>query len=167
VARAAYFPVLDLSAAGGQRASVWGEIFNAPARFWSLGPTLAASLFDGGLRSAQKAQAQAVWEQAAANYRQTVLASFQEVEDQLASLRILASEAEVQAGAVAAARLAAELVLAQYQAGTVGGLQVIVANNALLAAERSALDLHGRRLNAAVVLIRAFGGGWPEAAPGK
>ncbi len=92
-----------------------------------------------------------------------MLEAFQEVEDQLAILRILADEARVQEEAVKAARVSAELTLAQYRAGTVGSLQVIVANNALLSAERGALDLHNRRLTAAVTLMRALGGGWVEA----
>jgi len=162
IARAAFFPVLGLSGAAGQRSPAWGELLSAPASFWSIGPALAAPLFDAGLRSAQKAQAEAAWEQASATYRQTVLAAFQEVEDQLAALRILADEAGVQDKAVKAARVGAELTLAQYRAGTVGSLQVIVTNSALLSAERAALDLHNRRLIAAVVLIRALGGGWPR-----
>jgi len=160
-AQAAFFPVLSLSASGGQRSTVWSDILSAPARVWSIGPALAAPLFDAGLRQAQKAQAVATWEQASANYRQTVLAAFQEVEDQLAALRILSDEARVQDEAVKAARVSAELTLAQYRAGVAGSLQVIVANSALLTAERASLDLHNRRLTAAVTLIRALGGGWP------
>ena len=163
VAQAAYFPLLSLTASGGQRSSVWADILSAPARFWSIGPALAAPLFDAGLRSAQKAQAVAAWEQASASYRQTVLAAFQEVEDQLATLRILADEARVQGDAVNAARISAELTLAQYRAGVAGSLQVIVSNGALLSTERAALDLHNRRLSAAVALIRALGGGWQGA----
>lgn len=160
VARAAFFPVLSLTASGGQRSSVWADILSAPARFWTIGPALLAPLFDAGLRSAQKAQAIAAWDEAAASYRQTALAAFQEVEDQLATLRILAEQAVVQEQAVKAARISAELTLAQYRAGVANSLQVIVSNAALLAAERTALDLHSRRLTAAVVLIRALGGGW-------
>jgi NodT family efflux transporter outer membrane factor (OMF) lipoprotein len=160
VAQAAFFPVLSLSGAAGRRAGNWTDLLAAPARLWSFGPSLAATLFDGGLRSSQKAQAIAAWQQSAAAYRQTVLAAFQEVEDQLATLRVLADEARVQDKAVQAARLGAELTLAQYRAGTIGSLQVIVTNGALLSAERAALDLHSRRLSAAVILIRALGGGW-------
>ena len=166
VANAAFFPILSLTASGGQRSTVWSDILSAPARVWSIGPALAAPLFDAGLRQAQKAQAVAAWEQASANYRQTVLAAFQEVEDQLAALRILSDEARVQDEAVKAARVSAELTLAQYRAGVAGSLQVIVANGALLTAERASLDLHNRRLTAAVTLIRALGGGWP-ATGGK
>ena len=163
VARAAFFPVLSLSGAAGQRSTLWSDILTAPASFWSIGPALAAPLFDAGLRSAQKAQAVASWEQASATYRLTVLSAFQEVEDQLATLRILADEARVQGEAVKAARVSAELTQAQYRAGIASSLQVIVANGQLLSAERSALDLHNRRLTAAVVLIRALGGGWQGA----
>jgi outer membrane protein TolC len=160
VAQAAFYPVLSLSGAVGRRGASWSELSTAPARLWSLGPALALTLFDGGQRSAQKAQAFAVWEQSAASYRQTVLAAFAEVEDQLSTLRILADEARVQDKAVQAARVGAELTLAQYRAGTTGSLQVIVTNSALLGAERAALDLHNRRLAAAVTLLRALGGGW-------
>ena len=164
VARAAFFPVLSLTGSAGGRSSLWADILSAPASFWSIGPALVAPLFDAGLRSAQKAQAVAAWEIASATYRQTVLSAFQEVEDQLAALRILADEARVQDEAVKAARVGAELTLAQYRAGIASSLQVIVTNSALLSAERAALDLHNRRLTAAVVLIRALGGGWQGAA---
>lgn len=164
VAKAAFFPVLSLSGTAGLRSTVWDNILSAPSRYWSIGPALAAPLFDAGLRRAQKAQAIAAWDQAAATYRQTVLAAFQEVEDQLSTLRILADEARIQGEAVKAARVSAELTQAQYRAGIASSLQVIVANGALLSAERSALDLHNRRLTAAVVLIRALGGGWQGAA---
>ncbi|MBI5791477.1 MAG: TolC family protein [Rhodocyclales bacterium] len=166
VAQAAFFPVLSLSGSAGRRGASWSELSTAPARLWSLGPALALSLFDGGLRSAQKAQAVGAWEQSAATYRQTVLTAFQEVEDQLATLRVLADEARIQDKAVQAARVGAELTLAQYRAGTIGSLQVIVTNSALLNAERASLDLHNRRLAAAVTLMRALGGGW-QAANGK
>lgn len=162
VANAAFFPVLTLSDTFGRRSTVLGDLFTAPAHYWTLGAALAAPLFDGGLRQAQKNQAVAAWEQATASYRQTVLSAFQEVEDQLATLRILADEAKVQDEAVKAARTSAELTFAQYRAGTVGSLQVIITNNALLSAERTALDLHNRRLTAAVTLIRALGGGWSQ-----
>lgn len=164
VAKAAFFPVLSLSGTAGMRSTVWDDIISAPSRYWSIGPALAAPLFDAGLRSSQKAQAVALWDQATASYRQTVLAAFQEVEDQLSTLRILADEAGVQDEAVKAARVSAELTQAQYRAGVASSLQVIVANSSLLSAERTALDLHNRRLIAAVVLIRALGGGWQAPA---
>lgn len=163
VAKAAFFPVLSLTGTAGMRSSVLDDILSAPARYWSIGPALAAPLFDAGLRSSQKAQAIAVWDQTTASYRQTVLAAFQEVEDQLSTLRVLADEAKIQDEAVKAARVSAELTQAQYRAGVASSLQVIVANSSLLTAERSALDLHNRRLTAAVVLIRAMGGGWQAA----
>jgi outer membrane protein TolC len=165
VANAAYFPMLTLSGTSSRRGASWSDVFSAPTRLWSVGPALAASIFDGGKLRAQKAQAVAAWEQSAGSYRQAVLAAFQEVEDQLATLRVLADEAKVQDEAVQAARVSAELTLAQYRAGTTGSLQVIVSNSALLSAERSALDLHQSRLTAAVTLIRALGGGWQADAP--
>lgn len=165
VARAAFFPVLSLSASLGGRASSWGDVFDAPARLWSVGPALTLPLFDAGLRSAQKAQAEAAREESVAAYRQTVLAAFREVEDQLAAGRILAEEAVVQAAAVQAAQDNARLLALQYQAGTASSLQLIVANAARLSAEKTALDLHLRRLTVAVTLIRALGGGWAAEKP--
>ncbi|MEY2632491.1 MAG: hypothetical protein RIR00_1145 [Pseudomonadota bacterium] len=167
VAATAYYPVLSLGVTLGQKATSWDALFSTPARVWSLGPALATTLFDAGLRRAQQAQALASWDQAAASYRQTTLAAFQEVEDQLATLRILADEARIQDEAVAAARSSAELSLAQYRAGTATSLQVITANAQLLNTERTALELHSRRLSAAVTLIRALGGGWGLVEQGE
>ena len=131
-----------------------------PSRFWSLGPALAMTLFDGGLRRAQTAQAQAAYDATVAAYRQTVLVALQEVEDNLAALRILANEAEVQREALAAARLSVELVTNQYKAGTVSYLAVVTVQASTLAAERTALDILNRRMVASAALIKALGGGW-------
>jgi NodT family efflux transporter outer membrane factor (OMF) lipoprotein len=159
-AQAAYFPALSLSASGGFQSSAIGQLLSAPARFWSLGATLAQTLFDAGLRSARTAQAVAVYDATVAAYRQTVLSSFQDVEDNLAALRILEQEASVQAEALAGNRLAVELTLNQYKAGTVSYLNVIIVQTAALASERNAVDIRNRRLAANVALIRALGGGW-------
>jgi NodT family efflux transporter outer membrane factor (OMF) lipoprotein len=160
VAQAAYFPALSLSASGGFQSLAIGELLSAPARFWSLGATLAQTLFDAGARRARTAQAVAVYDATVAAYRQTVLTSFQEVEDNLAALRILEQEASVQAEALAGNRLTVELTLNQYKAGTVSYLNVIIAQAAALASERNAVDIRSRRLAANVALIRALGGGW-------
>jgi NodT family efflux transporter outer membrane factor (OMF) lipoprotein len=166
VAQAAYFPALSLSASGGFQSAALGQLFSTPARFWSLGASLAQTIFDAGARRARTAQAIALYDATVAAYRQTVLSGFQEVEDNLAALRILEQESSVQAEALAGNRLAVELTLNQYKAGTVSYLNVLVAQTAALASERTAVDLRSRRLAANVALIRALGGGWnPSTLP--
>ena len=160
VAQAAFFPTVTLSASGGSRTTSLAELFTAPTRFWSLGAALAQPLFDAGLRSAQKAQAVATYDEQVATYRQTVLAGFQEVEDNLAALRVLEEEATLQDEVVQAARQAVELTTNQYQAGVVSYLNVINAQATLLANQRTAASILGRRLTASVDLIKALGGGW-------
>jgi NodT family efflux transporter outer membrane factor (OMF) lipoprotein len=160
VAQAAYFPALSLSASAGFQSAAIGQLLSAPARFWSLGASLAQAIFDAGLRRARTAQAIAVYDATVAAYRQTVLFSFQEVEDNLAALRILEQETLVQAEALAGTRLSLELTLNQYKAGTVSYLNVLIAQTAALTSERNAVDLRSRRLAASVLLIRALGGGW-------
>ena len=160
VAQAAFFPTVTLSASGGSRTTSLAELFTAPTRFWSLGAALAQPLFDAGLRSAQKAQAVATYDEQVATYRQTVLAGFQEVEDNLAALRVLEEEATLQDEVVQAARQAMELTTNQYQAGVVSYLNVINAQATLLANQRTAASILGRRLTASVDLIKALGGGW-------
>ncbi|HEY9447011.1 MAG TPA: TolC family protein, partial [Burkholderiales bacterium] len=160
VAQSAYFPALSLSASAGFQSTHLATWFNAPARFWSLGATLAQTLFDGGARAGQTAQAVAVYDAQVASYRQTVLNGFKEVEDNLAALRILETEASVQAEAVAASRRSVELAINQYKAGTVSYINVVTAQATALGNERTAADLLGRRLAASVLLVRALGGGW-------
>lgn len=164
VAEAAYYPALTLSASGGYQAPSTGGLLSLPARFWSVGPALAQVLFDGGARRAVTEQARAAYDADVAAYRQTVLNAFAEVEDNLAALRILEAEAEVQREAVAAARKAVELTTNQYQAGIVSFLNVVATQAAALNNERALVTLEGRRLAASVALIRAIGGGW-EAEP--
>ncbi len=160
VARAAYFPSLTLSADGGFRSNRLGELLSLPNRFWSLGPSLAAALFDGGARAAASAQAEAAYDATVAGYRQAVLAALGEVEDNLIALSVLAEQERVQREALAAARTSLEIATLQYKAGTVSYLNVIVAQTAALQSERALLDLRGRRLAATVALIKATGGGW-------
>jgi NodT family efflux transporter outer membrane factor (OMF) lipoprotein len=160
VAQAAYFPVLTLSASGGFQSTVLSQLFSPPARFWSLGAALAQTLFDAGLRKARTEQAIAVYDQTVGNYRQTVLTAFQEVEDNLAALRILEQESVVQDDAVALARRSLELTLNQYKGGIVSYLNVLTAQTTLLSAQRTAVDLRSRQLAASVALVRALGGGW-------
>jgi NodT family efflux transporter outer membrane factor (OMF) lipoprotein len=160
VAQAAFFPTVTLSGAAGFRSTDSANLFTTPSRFWSLGAALAQAVFDAGLREAQKAQAIAVYDEDAATYRQTVLTAFQEVEDNLAALRILEEEARLQDEVVQAARHALELTTNQYKAGIVSYLNVISAQTTLLTNERTAASLLGRRLTASVALVKASGGGW-------
>lgn len=163
VAKAAYFPSLSLSAAGGFSSPTLANWISAPNRFWSLGPSLAETLFDFGKRGALSDQAVAVYDQNVATYRQTVLEAFADVEDSVAALRILEAEAKVQAEAVRAARESVTLTINQYKAGTVSYLSVVTVQTAQLSNERTSVGLLGRRLGASVGLIRALGGGWSAA----
>jgi NodT family efflux transporter outer membrane factor (OMF) lipoprotein len=160
VARAAFFPALTLAASVGYQDSSFGHLLSQPNRFWSLGPALAMTLFDAGARAAQEEQAVAAYDRTVATYRQTVLAAFQEVEDNLAALRLLAEEAELQGAAARSAAEALELTENQYRAGTVSYLNVVTAQAAALGAARGELDVAGRRLVASAVLAKALGGGW-------
>ncbi|MDB6060659.1 MAG: efflux system, outer rane lipoprotein NodT [Verrucomicrobiaceae bacterium] len=162
VTRAAWFPTLGLSASGGYRSSSFSDWFTVPNRFWSVGPTLAATLFDGGLRSAQSKEAVAAYDQTVANYRQTVLGGLQEVEDNLVALDRLDKELQYQQDAVRAAREALQLVNNQYKAGTVSYLNVITAETTSFNNERSLLQVRGRQYSASILLIKALGGGWSQ-----
>ncbi|MGO4304911.1 efflux transporter outer membrane subunit [Cupriavidus sp. RAF12] len=169
VAQAAYYPTLSLSATGGLTASTLARWLSLPDRIWSVGAGLAGTVFDGGLRGAAKAQAVAAYDQTVANYRQTVLGAFQEVEDNLAAARLLEEESTVQNDALRSAREALALVNNRYKAGTAGLLDVLTAQTAAYTAERTALSITGRQYTSAVTLIKALGGGWhaPDVAVGK
>ena len=160
VAQAAFYPSLTLSAGAGLASSSFAHWLSLPSRFWSLGPALAQSIFDGGLRQSVSDQAIASYDASVATYRQTVLSAFADVEDNLAALRILEQEAKIQDETVRAARLSLELTLNQYKAGIVSYLNVVSAQTTLLGNERTELSLLGRRLTAAAQLVRALGGGW-------
>src|SRR5450755_1245814 len=163
VAEAAFFPSLTLSATGGFQSSVLSQLFSLPSRYWSLGSSVAQVIFDAGLRRAQTTQAIATYDENVANYRQTMLSGFQEVEDNLAALRILEQEAAVQDDAVKSALESQTITLNQYRAGTANYLAVVVAQATALANERTALAILSRRLTASVTLIKALGGGWNAA----
>jgi NodT family efflux transporter outer membrane factor (OMF) lipoprotein len=163
VAMSAYFPSLTLSAQGGFQSSVLSQLFTLPSRFWTVGPQLAATLFDGGLRRAQTQAARAAYDQQVAIYRQTVLGAFQEVEDALASQRILAREIVVQREAVASARQALVIVTNEYKAGTVGYVNVLTAQTTAFSAEQKLASLAGQRMVSSVGLVKALGGGWDAA----
>ena len=162
VAESAFFPSLILSATAGFQSSTFSKWLTAPSRFWSLGPQLAETLFDGGARRAQTAQARAAYDAAVANYREVALAAFQNVEDNLAALRILESEAAAQAKAVKAAEESLKIATNQYRAGIVSYLNVITAQAAAYANERNAIGILGNRLTDSVALIKALGGGWSD-----
>jgi NodT family efflux transporter outer membrane factor (OMF) lipoprotein len=160
IAKTAYFPSLTLSASGGYQSAAMIDWLTAPSRYWSFGTAIAETLFDGGLRRAQTDQAIAAYDASVAAYRQTVLTGFQQVEDSLATLRILEQEADVQGEAVTLAEQALALALNQYKAGTVNYLNVVVAQATALASERTAVDILSRRVSASVQLVTALGGGW-------
>jgi len=160
VAESAYYPTLVLSASGSYQSSDLSRIFSSPNPLWSVGPALAETIFDAGLRRAQTAQAKAVYDADVAAYRQTVLAAFGQVEDNLAALRILDQEEQVQDAAVMDAKKAVMLETNQYQAGIVSALDVITTQATALNVEKSAVIVLGQRLNACVLLIQYLGGGW-------
>lgn len=164
IAKAAFYPTLTLSASAGLQSTDFAKWISWPSRFWSVGPQLAETLFDAGKRRAQVAQAQAAFDVTVANYRQTVLTSFQQVEDNLAALRVLADEARIEDNAVDAAERALTISTDQYKAGTVSYLQVIISQTAALQAQRAAVDILTRRMDASVLLVEALGGGWNSAS---
>jgi NodT family efflux transporter outer membrane factor (OMF) lipoprotein len=161
VAKGAYFPSLSLTGSVGYTASSpLSQLFKAPNPTWSVGPSVAQILFAGGLHRAQVAAARATWEGTVDSYRQTVLQGFQQVEDELVSLRVLEKQAAVEDQLVQASREAERLTLNQYKAGTVPYSSVITAQTARLSSEESALTVFINRLTASVTLIEALGGGW-------
>jgi NodT family efflux transporter outer membrane factor (OMF) lipoprotein len=163
VAVAAFYPTITLNASSGFESSSLSQWFTAASRFWSVGPGISQTVFDGGLRRAQTDAARAAYDATVATYRQTVLSSFQAVEDNLAALRILEQENGVQDDAVKAAQKSVNLTTDQYKAGTVSYLNVITVQTIALTDEVTAIQIRGRRMAAAVLLVQALGGGWTEA----
>jgi NodT family efflux transporter outer membrane factor (OMF) lipoprotein len=160
VAIAAYFPSLLLGASAGYTGATLADWFTLPSRFWSIGPTIVATLLDGGRRRAVTEQARAAHEAATAVYRLNVLTAFQDVEDNLVALRLLEEEAAQQAAAAAAAERSLAIARNRYLAGITTYLEVVTAQVAALNNERSVVQIQVRRLTAAVNLIKALGGGW-------
>jgi NodT family efflux transporter outer membrane factor (OMF) lipoprotein len=160
IAMAAFYPQLTLSGSAGFQSSSFVKWFGLPSRFWSVGPQLAETLFDAGRRRAVVAQQQAAYDATVAAYRQTVLTAFQQVEDNLAALRILAEEADKVQQTIQAANRALNISTAQYKAGTTSYLTVITSQATLLSSQRTAVILLTRRLTASVLLVEALGGGW-------
>lgn len=160
VAKAAYYPDLTLSLAGGYSSSTYANWISLPNRFWSVGPKLAMTLFDGGQRSAEVDRTEAAYDQTVAKYRQTVLDGFREVENYMIQLKVLEDEAGVRQQALDSAREALRLTENQYKAGLIGYLDVVTSQTTALSNERSVLSLLQSRLIASVQLIAALGGGW-------
>ncbi len=160
IAMAAFYPTLSLTASGGLESTSLAKWFTWPSRFWSVGPQLAETLFDAGRRRGVIREEQAAYDATVAAYRQTVLAAMQQVEDNLAALRILEGEAATVQQNVDAANRALEISTAQYKAGTANYLTVITSQAALLSAQVNAVTVLTRRFTASAVLIEALGGGW-------
>jgi NodT family efflux transporter outer membrane factor (OMF) lipoprotein len=170
VARAAFFPSVVLGATGGYQTSSWAQtLLSAPSSYWTLGPQVAMALFDGGRRKAGVEEARGAFDEAAAAYRGTVLAAFQQVEDNLALLNHIADETRQEQEALVAAQHTEAIATSLYKQGAATYLDVVSAQTAALDAERAVIQLQARRLQASVDLVRALGGGWsgPDAAPTK
>jgi outer membrane protein TolC len=160
VATAAFFPNLTLSASGGYRGTSFADWINVPNQIWSVGPQLAMTLFDGGLRRAQTDQAIAAYDASVASYRQTVLTALQAVEDNLSAQSLLAEQAELQQAALTAAVKAETITLNQYRAGTVGYVNVLAAQNTRILAETTLWNVRNAQYTSSVALITAIGGSW-------
>ena len=164
VAKAAYYPLLNLAAAGGFESGSITTLISGPSILWSAGPSAVLTLLDVGRRRAASDQAVAAYDQAVANYRQTVLTGFQQVEDNVAALRILEHEAQVQDKAVTAAQKYLELAVTRYKGGVTSYLEVTTAQSAALSDEVTAVNILGRRMVDAVTLVQALGGGWDRSS---
>ncbi len=163
VASAAFFPTLALTASGGLQSSSLTTLLTLPSRFWAIGPSLVETVFDGGRRRSVKQQAVANYDEAVAVYRQNTLTAFQDVEDNLAALRVLADEASQARAAVASANRSLELANYRYVGGVTTYLEVITAQTAALANQITAAEVLTRRMTASALLIKALGGGWTTA----
>lgn len=160
IARAAFFPSLLLTATGGFEGSTPINWLTWPSRLWAVGPSVAQTLFDAGRRRAVSESASASYDESAANYRQAALAAFQEVEDNLSTLRVLEQQSQAQRVAVEAANQSLELALNRYKGGLVTYLEVIAAQSIALQNQSTVVDILRRRMDASVLLIKALGGGW-------
>ncbi len=160
IARAAFYPTLVISATGGFEGTSITNWFNWPSRFWAVGPQMTQTLFDAGRRRAVSESATANYDGTVAAYRQTTLSAFQEVEDNLAALRILEQEAQQQEQATVSAKDSLQLFTNRYEGGVDNYLQVITAQTVTLANERNEIDITRRRMDASVLLVKAVGGGW-------
>ena len=164
VAKSAYYPLLNLGATGGFESSKITTLLSGPSGLWSFGLSAATTIFDVGRRRAASDQAVAAYDQSVANYRQTVLTGFQQVEDNVAALRILENEAQTQDKAVEAAQKYLDLAVTRYKGGVTSYLEVTTAQTASLSDQVTAVNLLGRRMVNSVMLIQALGGGWDRSA---
>ncbi len=163
IARAAYFPTLTLTASGGFESSSITSWLSWPSRFWSVGPSLAETIFDAGLRKATVEQYRAQYDETVANYRQTVLAAFQQVEDNLAALRVLSDEIKQQLIAINSSQRYLSLATDRYRLGIDPYLNVISAQTTLLGNQQTLVNLQLQQITASVQLVEALGGGWTRA----
>ncbi|HZW80630.1 MAG TPA: efflux transporter outer membrane subunit [Candidatus Deferrimicrobiaceae bacterium] len=164
VAKTAYYPLVNLGATGGFESSAITTLINGPSGLWSFGLSAVGTVFDVGRRRSLNDQARAAYDYQVATYRQNVLTGFQQVEDNLAAVRILEKEATVQDEAVMAAQKSLDLSVIRYKGGVTDYLEVIVAQNAALADEVTAVNILGRRMANTVLLIQALGGGWDRSS---
>ncbi|MGC1414389.1 MAG: efflux transporter outer membrane subunit [Candidatus Acidiferrum sp.] len=164
VAKSAYYPLIELAGTGGFESSTITTLLQGPSGLWSLGFSAVTTVLDAGRRRATSDQALAAYDQTVANYRETVLTSFQQVEDNVAALRILKHEAQVQQNAVDAAQQYLNLAVTRYKGGVTSYLEVTTAQSAALSDEVTAVNILGRRMVSAVGLIQALGGGWDRSA---
>jgi NodT family efflux transporter outer membrane factor (OMF) lipoprotein len=167
VARAAYFPVFSLAAAAGLDSTSASPWLNAPSRLWSVGPQGVLTLFDAGRHRAQTAQARAEYDEQVANYRNTVLTAYREVEDNLAALHRLEEESGTESAAVTATAKALEQAQFRYKAGLVTYLEVATTETTALQAQLSRVNILNRRMDASISLIKALGGGWRTEQLGR
>ena len=167
VAHAAFYPTVTLNGLAGFQSISASTLFNWESRLWSVGPTLSLPLFTGGRNRAQLAAARAAYDATVADYRQTVLSAFQEVEDQLAAQRLLAQQYAAEDAALKSARRTLEISLSRYKGGVITYLEVAVAQGIALNHEQTVVQLNATRLASSVALIKALGAGWtaPEAKP--
>ena len=164
VAKSAYYPLVNLSASGGFESSAITTLLNGPSGLWSIGLSAVGTVFDVGRRRALNDQARAAYDFQVAVYRENVLTGFQQVEDNLAAVRILENEAKVQDEAVAAAQRSLDLSVTRYKGGVTSYLEVITAQSAALGDEVTAVNILGRRMANTVLLIQALGGGWDRSS---
>jgi len=163
VAKSAYYPIISLFASGGFESSAVSTLINGPSGLWSIGLSAVGTIFDGGRRHAATDQARAAYDYQVAAYREDVLTSFQQVEDNLAAVRILENEANIQDEAVVAAQNSLNLSVTRYKGGVTSYLEVITAQSAALSDEVTAVNILGRRMANTVLLIQALGGGWDRS----
>jgi NodT family efflux transporter outer membrane factor (OMF) lipoprotein len=160
IAKAAYFPTVMLNASVGFEGSSFGNVLNASSLLWSVGASITQTIFDAGRRRATSDAARATYDATVANYRQTTLTAFQQVEDNLAALRILERETQQQRRAVESAQESLQLFTIRYRGGVDNYLSVVIAQTTALANQRVEIDILRRRMDASVLLVKALGGGW-------